>query len=87
VSTGLLLDHDSEPPGRSPASPGSWSSRAARTPGSHPSAASLYRAFAEAAEAGTAAVTDDGYPLRPRPARIRQDGEPLTAGEAGRGAS
>jgi hypothetical protein len=23
------------------------------------------------------------HPLRPRPARIRQDGEPLTAGEAG----
>jgi hypothetical protein len=57
--------------------------KSGKNAGQHPSAASLYRAFAEAAEAGTAAVTDDGYPLRPRPARIRQDGEPLTAGEAG----
>jgi hypothetical protein len=53
--------------------------KSGKNAGQHPSAASLYRAFAEAAEAGT----DDGYPLRPRPARIRQDGEPLTAGEAG----
>jgi DNA invertase Pin-like site-specific DNA recombinase len=57
--------------------------KSGKNAGQHPSAASLYRAFAEAGEAGTAAVTDDGYPLRPRPARIRQDGEPLTAGEAG----
>jgi hypothetical protein len=57
--------------------------KSGKNAGQHPSVASLYRAFAEAAEAGTAAVTDDGYPLRPRPARIRQDGEPLTAGEAG----
>jgi hypothetical protein len=49
--------------------------KSGKNAGQHPSAA--------AAEAGTAAVTDDGYPLRPRPARIRQDGEPLTAGEAG----
>jgi DNA invertase Pin-like site-specific DNA recombinase len=55
--------------------------KSGKNAGQHPSVASLYRAFAEAGEAQTAAVTDDGYPLRPRPARIRQDGEPLTAGE------
>jgi len=54
--------------------------KSGKNAGQHPSVASLYRAFAEAE---TAAVTDDRYPLRPRPARIRQDGELLTAGEAG----
>ena len=57
--------------------------KSGKNAGQRPSVASLDRAFAEAGEAGTGAVTDDGYPLRPRPARIRQDGEPLTAGEAG----
>ena len=57
--------------------------KSGKNAGQHPSVASLYRAFAEAEEAETAAVTDDRYPLRPRPARIRQDGELLTAGEAG----
>jgi len=57
--------------------------KSGKNAGQHPSVASLYRAFAEAEEAEIAAVTDDRYPLRPRPARIRQDGELLTAGEAG----
>ena len=49
--------------------------------GSPPSVASLYRAFAEAeAQAGQAA--DDRLPLRPKPARIRQDGEPETPEQA-----
>jgi DNA invertase Pin-like site-specific DNA recombinase len=41
--------------------------KSGKNAGQHPSVASLYRAFAEAGEAGTVAVTDDGYPLRPRP--------------------
>lgn len=40
----------------------------------------MYRALAEAEEAANAAA-DDGLPLRPRPARIRQDDEPLTPEE------
>ena len=55
--------------------------KSGKNAGQHPSVASLYRALAEAGEAATAALTDDGYPLRPRSARIRQDGEPLTAVE------
>ena len=47
--------------------------------GQHPSVASLYRALAEA-EAHAAA--DDGLRLRPKPARIRQEGEPETPAEA-----
>jgi hypothetical protein len=42
--------------------------------GKHPSVASLYRALAEA----EAAAVDDGLPLRPKPARIRQPEDPLT---------
>ncbi|MFC9622769.1 recombinase family protein [Streptomyces sp. NPDC056930] len=45
--------------------------------GKSPSVASLYRALAEA---GAAAV-DDGLPLRPKPTRIRQPEDPLTAEE------
>ncbi|WUX65388.1 recombinase family protein (plasmid) [Streptomyces sp. NBC_01431] len=48
--------------------------------GEHPWVASVYRALAEAEEAANAAA-DDGLPLRPRPARIRQDDEPLTPEE------
>ena len=53
--------------------------KSGKNTGQHPSVASVYRAFAEA---GTTAVTDGGYPLRPRPARIRRDGEPITPVEA-----
>ncbi|WP_167161581.1 recombinase family protein [Streptomyces sp. MBT27] len=45
--------------------------------GKSPSVASLYRALAEA----EAAAVDDGLPLPPKPVRIRQPGEPLTAEE------
>lgn len=45
--------------------------------GKSPSVASLYRALAEA----EAAAVGDGLPLRPKPARIRQPGEPLTPEE------
>jgi hypothetical protein len=45
--------------------------------GKHPSVASLYRALAEAEEA----AADDGLPLRPKPARIRQPEDPLTPDE------
>ncbi|QIZ39906.1 recombinase family protein [Saccharopolyspora sp. ASAGF58] len=45
--------------------------------GKSPSVASLYRALAEAEE--TAA--DDNLPTRPKPARIRRPGEPLTPEE------
>ncbi|GGT68558.1 hypothetical protein GCM10010207_79080 [Streptomyces atratus] len=48
-----------------------------RIAGKSPSVASLYRALAEA---GAAAV-DDGLPLRPKPTRIRQPEDPLTAEE------
>ncbi|AQW48296.1 hypothetical protein SHXM_01759 [Streptomyces hygroscopicus] len=41
--------------------------------GKSPSVASLYRALAEA----EAAAVDEGLPLRPKPVRIRQPGEPL----------
>ena len=47
--------------------------------GKSPSVASLYRALAEAE--AEAAAADDGLPLRPKPVRIRQAGEPLTAEE------
>ncbi|MCX5398668.1 recombinase family protein [Streptomyces sp. NBC_00102] len=43
--------------------------------GKSPSAASLYRALAEA----ESAPVDDGLPLRPKPARIRRAEDPLTA--------
>ncbi|WP_228387106.1 recombinase family protein [Streptomyces katsurahamanus] len=43
--------------------------------GKPPSVASLYRALAEA----EAAATDDGLPLRPKPARIHRPEDPLTA--------
>ncbi|MEU9057193.1 hypothetical protein AB0D37_43740 [Streptomyces sp. NPDC048384] len=45
--------------------------------GTSPSVASLYRALAEA----EAAATDDGLPLRPKPVRIRQPEDPMTAEE------
>jgi len=47
--------------------------------GSPPSVASLYRALAEGEQAAT---DDDPTQLRPKPARIRQDGDPLTDEEA-----
>jgi DNA invertase Pin-like site-specific DNA recombinase len=46
--------------------------------GSSPSVASLYRAFAEAEQA----TAGDGVALRPKPARILQDGEPETPEQA-----
>ncbi|MGW4094443.1 recombinase family protein [Nocardia sp. NPDC004750] len=46
--------------------------------GKHPSVASLYRALAETGH--TAA--DDGVAIRPKPARIRRPGDPLTPEEA-----
>lgn len=46
--------------------------------GSSPSVASLYRALAEAEQV----ATDDGLPLPPKPARIRQDDEPETPDHA-----
>ncbi|MET9037718.1 hypothetical protein [Streptomyces mirabilis] len=45
--------------------------------GKSPSVASLYRALAEA----EAPAVDDGLPMRPKPARIRRAGEPLSAEE------
>ncbi len=45
--------------------------------GRSPSVASLYRALAEA----EATAVDDGLPLRPKPVRVRQPEEPLTAEE------
>ncbi|WP_405390737.1 hypothetical protein [Streptomyces sp. NBC_01102] len=51
--------------------------KAGKNAGKNPSAASLYRALAEA----EAAAVDDGLPLRPEPARIRRPEGPLTAEE------
>ncbi|MFD7667483.1 recombinase family protein [Streptomyces sp. NPDC059788] len=51
--------------------------KAGKNAGQSPSVASLYRALAEA----EAAAADDGLPLRPKPVRIRQPGEPLTPEE------
>lgn len=45
--------------------------------GKHPSVASLYRALAETEQA----ATEDGLPMRPKPARIRRPGEPMTPEE------
>ncbi|MEV8336566.1 hypothetical protein [Streptomyces niveus] len=45
--------------------------------GKSPSVASLYRALAEA----EAAAVDDRLPMRPKPVRIRQPGDPHTAEE------
>ncbi|MFJ3221227.1 recombinase family protein [Kitasatospora sp. NPDC086801] len=49
--------------------------------GEHPSVASVYRALADAEEAAAFAAVDDGLPLRPKPARILQSGDPLTPEE------
>jgi hypothetical protein len=46
--------------------------------GKSPSAASLYRALAEAEQA----AADDGLPIRPKPVRIRHPDDPLTPEEA-----
>ncbi|QYN26654.1 hypothetical protein [Amycolatopsis sp. DSM 110486] len=48
--------------------------KAGTNAGKSPSVASLYRALAEA----EAAAVDEGLPLRPKPVRIRQPGEPGT---------
>ncbi|MFF9691339.1 recombinase family protein [Streptomyces sp. NPDC014623] len=58
-------------------SPRSWASRPARAPARTPSAASRYRAFAEAEEA----AADHSLPVRPKPVRIRRPGDPLTPEE------
>jgi cation:H+ antiporter len=59
--------------------------KSGKNAGQHPSAASLYRAFAEAGEAGTAAVTGDGYPparVPPASARTANRSPPARRGSA-----
>lgn len=59
--------------------------KSGKNAGQHPSAASLYRAFAEAGEAGTAAVTGDGYPsarVPPASARTAIRSPPARRGSA-----
>jgi DNA invertase Pin-like site-specific DNA recombinase len=48
--------------------------------GKHPSVASLYRALADAEDAPPTPV-DQAMALRPKPAKIRRPGEPLTPAE------